>query len=632
VTNLHSDDRKIKQLVGVVGPVKRGNLSMVIKGTRVTLTNVAVVEGLEMNIVSLGNLIEQLESLHGKDVHIKLTGDGGKIWDNGRCYPVDKVDGVYVISYDDLESMKACREDKTATVENIKAGQENIDVDHTDLTSKSDLMEESEKEIEEIDVKEKEIEEIDVKPLIGSDQPGVDDTDELWDNLDSKDLRDVIEKDNAPALLDYLHSISHWKIWAIKESINRGDLALPSDLMKRVLKIETIRCHHCDEWGKLKKHPKNQPVTQPHNIPLGNQFTADLKGSVYKPDYKGNRVLGVVVAGNGFINITTTKSKDASELENEYRKNLRTWETLSGQKMLSHASDGGSEYTGNDDHPMVKFFSEKGIFHSVGPRDDSKGKAEKSIDSVATLTDVLMSASSAPSNMWSEAAHAAVEILNTQPSQSKAGQGNDVDGAHDGRSHFEMSTGRKPALAKQKKFGCNALVNIPRSRRKKGQRRNEWMVHLRGAPRSGLGWVRRRKRKSAMPPHHCPLNIAPSLPPHFHCPLIGLLLVRRVVVVMVEMPHPTDIPCRPQQIKHIVLLFLWPALKVLVEIRRRLQLSSDAANTLHMCPLNLPLPCTFFDVLHYCLRSVGVKRLQGPHECHAIPQHAEDHCRINFAF
>jgi hypothetical protein len=461
---------------------------MVIKGTRVTLTNVAVVEGLEMNIVSLGNLIEQLESLHGKDVHIKLTGDGGKIWDNGRCYPVDKVDGVYVISYDDLESMKACREDKTATVENIKAGQENIDVDHTDLTSKSDLMEESEKEIEEIDVKEKEIEEIDVKPLIGSDQPGVDDTDELWDNLDSKDLRDVIEKDNAPALLDYLHSISHWKIWAIKESINRGDLALPSDLMKRVLKIETIRCHHCDEWGKLKKHPKNQPVTQPHNIPLGNQFTADLKGSVYKPDYKGNRVLGVVVAGNGFINITTTKSKDASELENEYRKNLRTWETLSGQKMLSHASDGGSEYTGNDDHPMVKFFSEKGIFHSVGPRDDSKGKAEKSIDSVATLTDVLMSASSAPSNMWSEAAHAAVEILNTQPSQSKAGQGNDVDGAHDGRSHFEMSTGRKPALAKQKKFGCNALVNIPRSRRKKGQRRNEWMVHLRGAPRSGLGW------------------------------------------------------------------------------------------------------------------------------------------------
>jgi hypothetical protein len=458
----------------------RGNLSFVLKGSSepITLSNVAVVEGLEMNIVSLGKLIEQLESMHGKDVHITLTSDGGEIWDNGRCYPVDKVDGVYVVSYDNLEIMKACREDKA--IETIRAGQEDMVVDqvHTDPAIKSDLVEDPEKEVEENIVNSQS----------GGDQPGVDDTEKMWDTIDSKDLSDAILKDDAPALLDFLHSISHWKIWAIKESLLRGDLSLPSDLMKRVLEIESIRCHHCDEWGKLKKHPKNQPVTQPHNIPLKNQFTADLKGSVYKPDYKGNRVLGVVVAGNGFINITTTKSKDSSELESEYRKNLRIWETLSGQKMLSHASDGGTEYTGNDEHPLVKFFSEKGIFQIVGPRDDSKGAAEKSIDSVATLTGVLMSASDAPPKMWSEAAHCAVEILNTQPSQSKAGQGDDEDGAHDGRSHFEMSTGRKPALAKQKKFGCNALVNIPRSRRKKGQRRNEWMVHLRSSPRGGLGW------------------------------------------------------------------------------------------------------------------------------------------------
>jgi hypothetical protein len=482
VTNPHSDDRKIKQLVGMVGPVTRGNLSFVLEGDKssepVTLTNVAVVEGLEMNIVSMGKLIEQLECMHGKDVHITLRGDGGEIWDNGRCYPVDKVDGVYVISYDKLETMKACREDKD--IETIKTGQEDSDVDliHTDPDSKSDLIEDQEKEMEEIDV----------KPHTGGDQPGVDDTEELCDTLDSKDLREMILKDDAPALLDYIHSISHWKIGTIKESIHRGDLALPSELMKRVMKIDTIRCPHCDEWGKLKKHPKNQPVTQPHNIPLKNQYTADLKGSVYQPDYKGNRVLGVVVAGNGFINITVTKSKDASELEKEYRKNLRVWEVLSGQTMLSHASDRGTEYTGNDDHPMVKLFDERGVFQIVGPRDDSKGRREKAIDSVSTLTSVLMSASGAPPKMWSEAAHGAVDILNAQPSQSKAGQGDDEDGAHDGRSHFEMSTGRKPDLDKQKKFGCNALVNVPRSRRKKGQRRNEWMVHLRGAPRGGLGW------------------------------------------------------------------------------------------------------------------------------------------------
>ena len=126
----------------------------------------------------------------------------------------------------------------------------------------------------------------------------------------------------------------------------------------------------------------------------------------------------------------------------------------SGCKIKKLRSDNGKEYTSNE---FNMFCEDMGITHqlTVSYTPQQNGVAERRNRTLMDMVRSMLSNSTLPISLWSEALKTAVYILNRFPSKSVP------------KTPFELWAGRKPSLRHLHVWGCPAEVRLFNTQEKK---------------------------------------------------------------------------------------------------------------------------------------------------------------------
>jgi len=157
-------------------------------------------------------------------------------------------------------------------------------------------------------------------------------------------------------------------------------------------------------------------------------------------------------------NIYFLRTKDEAF---EATKKYAAWvHTQFGKKLKVLNSDRGGEYLGID---FTTYLESQGIVHKLSVHDthQESGVAEQRNCTIGERMRVLLHASGLPKNMWAEAAHHAVWLLNRTTTK-----------AVEGMTPYEVAFGTKPNLKGLREFGEKVYVRVEKGNKLGGR------VHL----------------------------------------------------------------------------------------------------------------------------------------------------------
>jgi transposase InsO family protein len=251
-------------------------------------------------------------------------------------------------------------------------------------------------------------------------------------------------------------------------AISDSDAALfaDNDKLKADLrtKPEDLPCEPCALAKSRRQHPKHATKRRKRvrwRTPLATtaanevktpegQITADTAGP-NKRTRRGKKYLHVVVLDDhAYSEVALGQHKD--EASEHIMDNLFLWKD-SIKSPITLKTDRGGEYRSNS---FEKWLKRHGVHHKLTAPNSSSGSAEKKIDTIQNLSKAMMNDAQAPNTLWGEAAKYANTITLMVPSASKK---------LEGRSPWESRWKKPPPLHKLHRWGCEAFVNIPKSRK-----------------------------------------------------------------------------------------------------------------------------------------------------------------------
>jgi hypothetical protein len=162
----------------------------------------------------------------------------------------------------------------------------------------------------------------------------------------------------------------------------------------------------------------------------------------------------VVLDDHAYSEVELGKHKsDASE---HIMDNLFLWKDSVAQPMTLK-TDRGGEYKSKEFETWLK---RHGVHHKFTAPNSSSGSAEKKIDTIQNLSKAMINDAQAPITLWGDAAKYANSITLMVPSASKK---------LGGLSPWESRWKSPPPLDKLHRWGCEAFVNLPKSKKSSRQ-------------------------------------------------------------------------------------------------------------------------------------------------------------------
>ena len=455
------------------------------KTVEFNLTNAAVAESSDFNIMGAVSYCKRRHAEHGGSVYVKVTHEGGEIVDDGVVIPLTLRGNLPILQ---AKSRVALTHEQSDAKILAKLRQEydgrampTFDIDTVGRPSIGDKHEHVKRALfDDTDLEmEMELPAFSVAPdavpsapkeMVAASGTPASIEREIKMHEDPA-VVEAIKRGSAMEVLQTLHLVHHHSLKNLKRLINWGQIRLPKKIRKGVRNITELRCDSCDTMGSQKKHPRDAPRL--YDFDDEGLWMGDLFGPM-APNHRGHEWGGVAICkenGMGFVFSQPKKSDTVTT----YTNNLPRWEAKAFNKMRTHMSDRGTEYTAA---AMQESMARWGVHQNFGAPDSSADVAENRIGTVTRLGDTFLHQAGAPAKFWTEAYSHAMDSVNWMPS--------DAEG-HNGRSHYEMANGHKPPLHKAAPFGCAAKANIPASRRRKRRAKAVDCIHLRVCP-SGDGW------------------------------------------------------------------------------------------------------------------------------------------------
>ncbi|XP_024081556.1 uncharacterized protein LOC106664782 [Cimex lectularius] len=191
----------------------------------------------------------------------------------------------------------------------------------------------------------------------------------------------------------------------------------------------------------------------------------DLCGPMETKSIGGNRYFFILIDDySRYTMIYFLKSKD--EVTQVFKEYCALVENEMNLQIKTLRSDNGMEYINRN---MENFLREKGIKHqrTVRYTPQQNGLAERANRAIVDKARCLLQDAGLPKEYWAEAVSTAVYLNNRSPTKSLSN-----------KTPYEAWYSRKPNLRFLKIFGCEAMVQVPKERRRKWDPRSEKMIFV----------------------------------------------------------------------------------------------------------------------------------------------------------
>lgn len=212
--------------------------------------------------------------------------------------------------------------------------------------------------------------------------------------------------------------------------------------------FECVTCYK----GKFARYPFYETTNR--TTDLLELIHSDVCGPMECPSFAGSQYMLIFVddfSSKIFVYFLKKKS-EVSEKFLEFKNQV---ENETGKRIKAFRSDNGSEFC---NAKMKSIMVQNGIQHqtTVPFTPQQNGKSERMNRSIIEKTRCLLIDSKLPKTFWAEAANTAVYLINRTPCKRQ-----------NFLSPYETWYGRKPNLKNLKVFGCKAVVQVPKQKRKK---------------------------------------------------------------------------------------------------------------------------------------------------------------------
>lgn len=219
-------------------------------------------------------------------------------------------------------------------------------------------------------------------------------------------------------------------------------------------------CVTCLE-GKQTRKPFNTKGTRATEIL--ELVHSDLCGPMETNSFGGARYFYTFIDDlTRMVFVYFLKTKDLAE---EVFKNFKAYvENQSNKRIKTLRSDNGGEYISKS---FENYLKNCGIHHqtSMPYTPQQNGVAERMNRTLQERGRCMMFNAGLTKDFWGEAVATAAYIINRSPTNALAGV-----------TPFEAWTGKEPDLSHFRVFGCNAMVHVPKVKRKKWDVRSNQLI------------------------------------------------------------------------------------------------------------------------------------------------------------
>ena len=265
----------------------------------------------------------------------------------------------------------------------------------------------------------------------------------------------ISESDFTSHLRRWHERLGHINFATIRKAIKVGGKdAFPEPADKDV-------CRGC-ALGKMHREPFPSGPKKRESVP-GAVVHADLCGKMSPSSVEGNNYFLLLKDdASNFMFIYFVKQK--SEVLGKISEFLLDWRHRSPHPVCELKTDCGGEFLSKEGE---KWLHQKQIRHqlSVPFCPEMNGFVERANRTVLESAKSMIHGSNVNPKLWAEACRTAVYILNRMPND-----------ALEGKSPFEMLTGKVPDLHHVRIFGSAVFVHVPAQLRTKFQPNSKMMI------------------------------------------------------------------------------------------------------------------------------------------------------------
>lgn len=187
---------------------------------------------------------------------------------------------------------------------------------------------------------------------------------------------------------------------------------------------------------------------------------ADTCGPMEEMSVGGSRYFVILKDDySNFRKVYFVKTKD--EIKHCIENFINKAENITGNRVKIFRSDNGLEFVNSG---VKEIFSRRGITHqtTVPYTPEQNGKAERENRTLVEAARTMIHERNLPKKLWAEAINTTVFVLN------RTGRSHE-----EGKSPFEVWTGKTFDIHNLKNFGSEVYVHIPKERRRKWDKKGE---------------------------------------------------------------------------------------------------------------------------------------------------------------
>lgn len=210
--------------------------------------------------------------------------------------------------------------------------------------------------------------------------------------------------------------------------------------------------------GKIHRLPFNRSENK--STRTCELIHVDTCGPMEEPSVGGSRYFVVLKDDySNFRSVYFVKTKD--RIKYIIEDFINKAENTTGNKVMTFRSDNGLEFV---NRYVKEMFTRRGITHqtTVPYTPEQNGKAERENRTLVEAARTMIHERNLPKKLWAEAINTAVFVLN------RTGKSHE-----DGRSPFEVWTGKTYNIQALRAFGTEVYVHIPKEKRLKWDPKGE---------------------------------------------------------------------------------------------------------------------------------------------------------------
>lgn len=210
--------------------------------------------------------------------------------------------------------------------------------------------------------------------------------------------------------------------------------------------------------GKIHRLPFNR--SEHKSTRTCELIHVDTCGPMEEPSVGGSKYFVVIKDDySNFRSVHFVKTKD--QIKHVIEDFINKAENNTGNKVKIIRSDNGLEFVNRD---VKEIFRKRGITHqtTVPYTPEQNGKAERENRTLVEAARTMIHERNLPKKLWAEAINTAVFVLN------RTGKSHE-----DGKSPFEVWTGKKYDIHGLRAFGTEVYAHIPKEKRKKWDPKGE---------------------------------------------------------------------------------------------------------------------------------------------------------------